>query len=46
MAIQSVFIVSDNYAVLPEFCAGAKNLADSVTAIVFGDEAAAKEYIS
>ncbi len=42
MAIQSVFIISDNYAVLPEFCTGAKNLADSVTAIVFGDDAAAK----
>lgn len=46
MAIQSVFIVTDNYAVLPEFCAGAKNLADSVTAVVFGDEAAAKEHAS
>lgn len=43
MAIQSIFIVSDNYAVLPEFCAGAKTLADSVTAIVFGDEEKAKE---
>lgn len=43
MAIQSIFIVSDNNAVLPEFCAGAKTLADSVTAVVFGDEAAAKE---
>lgn len=46
MAIQSVFIVSDNYAVLPEFCAGAKNLADSVTAVVFGDENTAKEHAS
>lgn len=43
MAIQSIFIVSDNSAVLPEFCAGAKTLADSVTAIVFGSEADAKE---
>lgn len=43
MAIQSIFIVSDSSLVLPEFCAGAKTLADSVTAIVFGDEAAAKE---
>lgn len=43
MTIQSIFIVSDSYAVLPEFCAGAKTLADSVTAIVFGDEANAKE---
>lgn len=46
MAIQSVYIVTDNYAVLPEFCAGAKNLANSVTAVVFGDEAAAKEHAS
>lgn len=43
MAIQSIFVVSDSYAALPEFCAGAKTLADSVTAVVFGDEAAAKE---
>lgn len=42
MAIPSIFIISDNYSVLPEFCCGAKTLADSVTAIVFGDEAAAK----
>lgn len=42
MAIPSIFIVSDNCSVLPEFCGGAKTLADSVTAIVFGDEAAAK----
>lgn len=46
MAIQSIFIVSDSYTVLPEFCAGAKTLADSVTAIVFGDEAKAKEAAS
>lgn len=43
MAIQSIFIVSDSVAVLPEFCAGAKTLADSVTAVVFGGEAVAKE---
>ena len=43
MAIQSIFIISDSYSVLPEFCAGAKLLGDSVTAVVFGDEAAAKE---
>lgn len=42
MAIQSIFIISDSVSVLPEFCAGAKTLGDSVTAIVFG-EAAAKE---
>ncbi|MDO5146620.1 MAG: FAD-binding protein [Eubacteriales bacterium] len=43
MSIQSVFIVSDNYAVLPEFCSGAKSLADSVTAIVFGGEEEARQ---
>ena len=42
MAIQSIFIISDSVSVLPEFCAGAKTLSDSVTAVVFG-EAAAKE---
>lgn len=42
MAIPSIFIVSDSYSVLPEFCVGAKTLADHVTAFVFGDEAAAK----
>lgn len=42
MVIPSIFIVSDNYSILPEFCCGAKALADSVTAIVFGDETAAK----
>ena len=39
MAIQSIFIISDSYSVLPEFCAGAKLLGDSVTAVVFGDDA-------
>lgn len=43
MAIHSIFIVSDSAAVLPEYCAGAKALADSVTAIMFGDETAAKD---
>lgn len=42
MAIQSIFVVSENFAVLPELCAGAKTLAKQVTAVVFGDEAAAK----
>lgn len=42
MAISSVFIISDSNSVLPEFCGGAKALADQVTAIVFGDESAAK----
>ncbi len=39
MAIQSIFIISDSVSVLPEFCAGAKTLAESVTAIVFGEAA-------
>lgn len=43
MAIKTIFIISDSISVLPEFCAGAKTLADSVTAIVFGDDAVAKE---
>jgi len=43
MAIQSIFVVSDNNAVLPEFCAGAKAFAEHVTAIIFGDEATAKD---
>lgn len=43
MAIQSIFIISDSTSVLPEFCAGAKTLADSVTAVIFGDEATAQE---
>lgn len=46
MAIQSIFIVSDSFSVLPEFCAGAKSLANSVTAVVFGDETSAKEAAS
>ena len=43
MAIQSIFVVSDNNAVLPEFCAGAKTLAEHVTAVIFGNEEAAKD---
>ncbi|MDO4553852.1 MAG: FAD-binding protein [Lachnospiraceae bacterium] len=46
MAIQSIFIVSDSYFVLPEFCAGAKTLADSVTAVVFGNEEEAKSAVN
>lgn len=46
MAIQSIFIVSDSYSVLPEFCAGAKALSESVTVITFADEAKAKEAAS
>lgn len=42
MAIESIFVVSENFNILSELCAGAKTLANHVTAIVFGDEAAAK----
>ncbi len=42
MAIQSIFVVSDNFDVLAELCAGAKTLANHVTAIVFSDEGEAK----
>lgn len=42
MAIQSIFVVSDDTAALTELCAGAKKMADRVTAIVFGDQAVAQ----
>ncbi|MEG0962059.1 MAG: FAD-binding protein [Lachnospiraceae bacterium] len=42
MAIQSIFVISENFEVLPELCAGAKSLAQQVTAITFCDEATAK----
>lgn len=42
MAIQSIFVVCDNVEVLPELCAGAKGLAGKVTAVLFGDQAAAQ----
>lgn len=42
MAIESIFVVSENFNILSELCAGAKTLANHVTAVVFGDEAAAK----
>ncbi len=41
MAIKSIFVVSDQTEALSELCYGAKKLADKVTAIVFGDKAAA-----
>lgn len=41
MAIMSIFVVSESFDVLPELCAGAKALANQVTAVVFGDEASA-----
>lgn len=42
MAIESIFVVSENFNILSELCTGAKTLANHVTAVVFGDEAAAK----
>lgn len=42
MAIESIFVVSENFNILSELCVGAKTLANHVTAVVFGDEAAAK----
>lgn len=41
MAISSIFVISDQPALLAELCAGAKPLADTVTAVTFGDETAA-----
>lgn len=46
MAIESIFVVSENFNILSELCAGAKTLANHVTAVVFGDEAAAKSVSS
>ncbi len=42
MALTSIYVISDTAAAFPELCAGAKQLAGSVTAIVFGDLAAAE----
>lgn len=42
MAISSVYVICDNMEALAELCAGAKSVADKVTAVIFGDEAAAK----
>lgn len=41
MAISSIFVVSENFDILPELCSGAKALANQVTAVVFCEEAAA-----
>ena len=46
MAIQSVFVISDQTSALAELCGGLKPLAASVTAVMFGDEALAKEAAS
>ena len=42
MAISSVFVICDDMEALAELCAGAKSMAEKVTAVIFGDEAAAK----
>lgn len=42
MAIKSIFVVSENFNILSELCAGAKTLANHVTAVVFGNETDAK----
>ena len=35
------YVISENNALLSELCAGARNVASDVTAVVFGDGAAA-----
>lgn len=42
MAIRSIYVVSDDAAALNELVCGAKAMAEKVTAVVFGDEAAAQ----
>ena len=42
MAIHSIFVVCDDIEALPELCLGAKSLGETVTAIIFGDDATAK----
>ena len=42
MAVPSIFVVTEDAAMLNELCAGAKTLADRVTAVVFGGEADAQ----
>lgn len=42
MAIQSIYVISDQAEALNELCFGAKKLAEKVTAVVFGDQAAAQ----
>lgn len=43
MSMQTVFVISDQASALPELCAGAKTLAQQVTAVTFGGEAAARK---
>jgi len=42
MALESIFVISDQTDALEELCFGAKKLAEKVTAVVFGDQAAAE----
>ena len=46
MAMQSIFVVSDDISALTELCVGAKSLADKVTAVVFGDKSTAEQAAS
>jgi electron transfer flavoprotein alpha subunit len=41
MSMQTIFVLSDEAAVLTELCSGARAAAEQVTAILFGGEAAA-----
>lgn len=42
MAIDSIYVVADQAEALTELCFGAKKLSGKVTAVVFGDKAAAE----
>lgn len=46
MATKSIFVITDNTDALAELCFGARKLADQVTAVVFGDKAAAEAVAS
>lgn len=43
MSMESIFVVSDQVSALPELCAGARTLGGQVTAVMFGDGAAAND---
>lgn len=38
MSMKTIFVISDDLNILPELCVGAKGLAETVTAVVFGDQ--------
>jgi len=46
MSMQTIFVISEEAAVLTELCSGAAAAADQVTAILFGDEAQARQAAS